>query len=291
MDITLDTLRRRHSVRTFTAPCDPEQIRRLNAVITDINTHGIGLHFQLITNSPAAFNSFTKSYGMFKGVSDYVACVVDTSYANWLQRAGYYGMQLVTEAVAIGLGTCFVSGSYSKADVSARIRVGQELVMLIALGQSAPKQTKGLVPRLISSIAMKHGRLTPMDFLDTQLPWETICNAFPLLYQGLEAVSYAPSALNKQPVGILIKKHDDPYNPVTAKQNKSGKQQERQQLAAQYESLLRPTVPNQPEYILQAYVPAKNRQQLIDLGIAMFSFSIAYPGTWDWGNPATFLPY
>ncbi|MCM1005263.1 MAG: hypothetical protein NC402_03085 [Prevotella sp.] len=301
MNITLDTLRSRKSVRTFSAPCDAAQIKRLNAVITDINTHGAGMHFQLVTNEPNAFGSFSKSYGMFKGVTDYVACVVDTSFANWLARAGFYGMQIVCEATAMGLGSCFVSATYSQKDVGARVRVGQELVMLIALGQKTEVEKKSFVAKLSSAMMHRHKRLTPMDFLDTTLPWEKICAAFPKLYEGLEAVSYAPSAYNKQPVGIFIKEAADPANPVaeSVKSDKSAKKSEHaQELSSRYDALLHPKVTASAdtqsangEYILQAYVPPKNRRQLIDLGIAMYSFSCIYPGTWDWGNPATFLPY
>ncbi|MCM1319041.1 MAG: hypothetical protein NC217_01510 [Muribaculaceae bacterium] len=296
MQITLDTLRKRHSVRSFDGGCDADQIKHLRAVITDINTHGVGMNFQLITNNPEVFNSFSKSYGMFKGVTDYVACVVDTSYSNYLERAGYYGMQVVANAVAMGLGTCFVSGTYDKAKVDARVRVGQQLVMLIAIGKMPEVEKPGLIAKMTHALQHRHKGLTPMDFLDTELSWEQVCIAFPKIYDALEAVATAPSAYNKQPVGILVKRVNNPYNPVTDRTgNSSKRQQHEQEMSARYEALMQQDTVSgnsdtQADYILQAYVPAKNQAQLIDLGIAMYAFQVTYPGVWDWGNPATFLP-
>lgn len=298
--MTLDDLRLRHSVRTFSPePLDPSQIRTLNAVITDINTHQSGMHFQLVTDSPDPFKGFSKSYGMFRNARNYVACVVDTSYSNYLERGGYFGMQILMRAFTLGLGTCFVSGSFSAKAVEARVRPGEELLFLIVLGKEAEDGQSTFMASLMHKVSHRHSSLTPMDFLDTKLPWEKICDAFPLLLKGLEAVSYAPSAMNRQPVGILIKRADDPYDPLDTGKKSAKKLQHRQDLSSRYGALLhgeKDTPAQAMEassghgLVLQAYVPQKKAVQLIDLGIAMYSFQAACPGSWSWGNPATFLP-
>lgn len=298
--MTLDDLRLRHSVRTFSPePLDPSQIRTLNAVITDINTHQSGMHFQLVTDSPDPFKGFSKSYGMFRNARNYVACVVDTSYSNYLERGGYFGMQILMRAFTLGLGTCFVSGAFSAKAVEARVRPGEELLFLIVLGKEAEDGQATFMASLMHKVSHRHSGLTPMDFLDTKLPWEKICDAFPQLLKGLEAVSYAPSAMNRQPVGILIKKADDPYDPLDTGKKSDKKLQHRQDLSSRYDALLhgeRDTPAQVMEassrhgLVLQAYVPQKKAVQLIDLGIAMYSFQAACPGSWSWGNPATFLP-
>lgn len=297
--MTLDDLRLRHSVRTYSpAPLDPSQIRTLNAVITDINTHQSGMHFQLVTDSPDPFKGFSKSYGMFRNARNYVACVVDKSYSNYLERGGYFGMQILMRAFTLGLGTCFVSGTFSAKDVEARVRPGEELLFLIVLGKEAEDGHDTFMASLMHKMSHRHSGLTPMDFLDTKLPWEKICDAFPLLLKGLEAVSYAPSAMNRQPVGILIKKAADPHNPLDTGKKSNKKLQHRQDLSSRYDSLLHkaagPSIQTETSpahgLVLQAYVPQKKDVQLIDLGIAMYSFQAAFPGSWTWGNPATFHP-
>ncbi len=296
--MTFEDLRLRHSVRTFTTdPLTDTQIRSLEAVITDVNTHEAGMHFQLMTNSDDPFKGFNRGYGVFKNARNYVACVVDTSFANYMERGGYWGMHILMRAFTLGLGTCFVSGTYSAKNVEARVRPGEKLLYVIVIGKETTAKST-FTASLITKIAHRKPGLTPMDFLDTDLPWEKICAAFPGLLKGLEGVSYAPSAMNKQPVGILIKKADNPYTPVEEdKKSKKQEQRERErELSRKYDALLQSNDTADSDstsnngYVLQAYVPAKKPAQLIDLGIAMYNFQVGYPGTWEWGNPATFLP-
>lgn len=300
--MTIEDLRIRHSVRAYSdKPIENSIINSINAAITDVNVHEAGMHFQLITNDATPFKGFSRSYGMFKNVNNYIACIVDTSFPNYLERAGYFGMKILMHAFCLGLDTCFVSGTYSAKHVSARIRVGEKLLFLITIGYGEDNKPTPLAT-LMHKISHRHSGLTPMDFLDTELPWETICAEFPLLLKGLEAVSYAPSALNKQPVGILIKESSSTYNPVAEASRRNPKKAEHKQLINdKYENLFNSDKQEIREksqtentytdkYTLQAYVPTKNEMQLIDLGIAMFSFQAAYPGYWEWGNPATFIP-
>lgn len=300
---TLSDLKGRHSVRSFSPePLSPKHIRSLEAAVTDVNTHGTGLYFQLITDSPDPFRQVTKSYGMFRNARNYVACVADTSYADYIERTGYFGMQVLMTAYSLGLGTCFVSGSFSPKAVEARVRPGQQLICLIVIGNKAEDEKPTFMASLLHKVSHRHSGLTPMDFLDTRFSSDKICDAFPKLLQGLEAVSYAPSAMNKQPVGILIKKADDPYNPLEPEKKKNKKKfAHEQDLNSRYSQLLHndSTAEGKTDaslytckgFILQAYVPAKNTNQLLDLGIAMYSFQIGCPGDWEWGNPATFIPF
>ena len=68
-----------------------------------VNTREAGMHFELVCDDPAPFKGFKASYGMFKGVRNYVAAVVDTSFPDSYERAGYFGQQIVVKAVGLGL--------------------------------------------------------------------------------------------------------------------------------------------------------------------------------------------
>lgn len=295
----IDSLRLRHSIRTFSPePLDKQHINSLKAAITDVNTHEYGMRFQLVTDSPGALGSFKASYGMFKNANNYIAGVVDTSYANYVVRGGYFGMKLMMYAFNIGLGTCFVSATFSRSATEILVRPGEKLLFVIAIGKERENARQSLIATIVTKFAHRKQGLTPMDFLDTTLPWEKICAAFPHLLTGLEAVSYAPSAYNKQPVGILIKEANDDYNPLEDVKKVNKKLKHNEDIRKKYDLLLHGDDENKDAtqqdntdgLILQAYVPGKNTNQLLDLGIAMFSFQAVYPGTWQWGNPATFLP-
>lgn len=250
--MTIADLKLRHSQRVFSdKPLSENIINRLRSLITDINTHEAGVRFELVIDDPKPFNSLLKSYGMFRNVKNYIACVVDHDYPYDLQRAGYYGEKLLMNAFCMGLGTCFVGGTYNSDRINVRIRIGEELLFLIVLGHESDRG-ESITARLTQRLSHLK-KLDYIDYLVTKLPMSECFETFPLLKEGLEAIACAPSALNKRPTRIAI-----------------------QRINACYE--------------LTLYVPTKNKRQLIDLGIAMFNFEVAYPGEWQWGNPAKFYP-
>ena len=68
---TIDAIYDRHSVRQYqNQPLRKEVIHALRSEIDACNQES-GLHIQLVTNEPKAFDSFMAHYGKFKGVTDW----------------------------------------------------------------------------------------------------------------------------------------------------------------------------------------------------------------------------
>ena len=66
----LEAAAARHSVRAFEdRPLEAEPVSRLNELIAEVNRES-GLHIQLVTNEPKAFDSIIAHYGHFSGVTD-----------------------------------------------------------------------------------------------------------------------------------------------------------------------------------------------------------------------------
>ena len=113
---TLKELRERKSVRGYTDESLSESIRNtLNAEATFINSHEAGLNFQVRYDDTDPFRGLTRSYGMFRGVRNYLAVVIDSTFEFALERAGYFAEGYVMKAVSLGLGTCFVGGTFSRS--------------------------------------------------------------------------------------------------------------------------------------------------------------------------------
>ena len=88
---TLKELRGRKSVRGYTEESLSESIRNtLNAEATFINSHEAGLNFQVRYDDADPFRGLTRSYGMFRGVRNYLAVVIDPTFEFALERAGYF---------------------------------------------------------------------------------------------------------------------------------------------------------------------------------------------------------
>ena len=177
MDLT-EAMKARHSVRQYrNTPLETEVISVLQAEIAACNQES-GLHIQLVTNEPKAFDGFMAHYGKFKGVTNYIA-MIGKKDSRLNEKCGYYGERLVLKAQQLGLNTCWVAMTYSKIKTAFTIDKGEKLCVIIALGygetQGTPRRSK-----TISEVSKAEGEMPD---------W---------FKNGMEAVLLAPTAMNQQ---------------------------------------------------------------------------------------------
>ena len=123
----------RHSVRQYkNRPLDAEIISALQAEIESCNKES-GLHIQLVTNEPKAFDGFMAHYGNFSGVTNYIA-MIGKKGADLDEKCGYYGERLVLRAQQLGLNTCWVAMTYTKIKSAFSIEPGEKLCIVISVG-------------------------------------------------------------------------------------------------------------------------------------------------------------
>lgn len=177
MDI-IEAMRERHSVRSYTgAPIETEKAAQLRRLTEEYNKES-GLHIQLVTDEPKAFDSAMAKYGRFSGVRDYIALIgKDTDDLDEL--CGYYGEKLVLEAQAMGLNTCWVALTYKKVPDAYEVLPGEKLLLVISVGygkdQGIPHRSKKI--RDVSNVS------------DDTPDW---------FRAGVEAALLAPTAVNQQ---------------------------------------------------------------------------------------------
>ena len=167
----------RHSVRQYTdQSIDNKAIAVLQNKIQSLNAES-GLHIQLVTDEPQAFDSFMAHYGKFSGVRNYFALI--GSGDNLDERCGYCGEQLVLLAQQLGLNTCWVGMTFKKVVKALDIRRGEKLAAVIALGYG---QTQG-IPR-------KSKTISEVSACHSDMPdW---------FRRGVECALLAPTATNQQ---------------------------------------------------------------------------------------------
>ena len=237
-------------MRSFTEePLSAEVVKKLKAEITMTNTHEQGIKFQLITDDPDPLKGFSKSYGIFENPRNYMAAVVDTATPDITERAGYFAEKFVIKAVELGLGTCFVGGTYNAAAVKAQLRAGEKILFLVLLGY--PKEKGRLLANIMASLVHRK-KMRPRQFFEPESGYEAALAEYPILKEGLEAVACAPSALNKRPTRVFLSEREG-----------------RMELCAK--------------------VDASNPKNLIDLGIAKFNFNFATDTECEWGNGAPLM--
>lgn len=174
----MEAMKARHSVRSYLPkPLDPAVLDQLRREISDCNRES-GLHIQLVTNEPKAFDSFMAHYGKFSGVTNYIA-LVGPKGETLDETCGYYGERLVLKAQMLGLNTCWVAMTYKKIPGVFTVGQGEKLTVVLALGYGATQGT----PHAVKT-AQQVSNLT------AESPdW---------FRSGVEATLLAPTAMNQQ---------------------------------------------------------------------------------------------
>ncbi|MGN1315552.1 MAG: nitroreductase family protein [Acutalibacteraceae bacterium] len=176
----------RNSVRRYTdEPLRAEHTKSLNDAIEKVNMES-GLHFQLVTNEPEAFNGKAASYGHFSGCTDYIVAVGPKGKD---EEIGYYGEELVLTAQSLGINSCWVALTFSKRKVKAQINKGEKFYLVISIGygihQGRPHKNK---------------------------PFEDVCSCeteMPEWFKnGVNAALTAPTAMNQQKFHFTLKVND-----------------------------------------------------------------------------------
>lgn len=177
-----EAISRRASCREFLPdPLPPAQRQQLGKAIDQCN-HRSGLRLELVCDEPEPFSSFSKAFGQIKGARNYLLLTGPAGDPDMEEKCGYYGEELALTAVSMGLGTCWVGGTYDKNCCLHHLREGEELVCVIAVGHPADPE-KAKEPRTRKELQT----LAP-DLGDTP-EW---------FMGGMEAVLMAPSAMNRQ---------------------------------------------------------------------------------------------
>lgn len=165
---------------------------RIEKVLKDINLES-GFRFQFIEDGEKLFKGFKASYGLISGVKSFIALVGKVNSEELKVRAGYYGELAVLECTALGLGTCWIGGTYDKEETRKCVEINndEELICVIAIGYV--NNEKSLKERMISKLSKNSISIENILIeKDRELPKWVTC--------GINAVMKAPSALNKKPI-------------------------------------------------------------------------------------------
>ncbi len=204
----VEIIKQRYSCRTYKPELLEERTRRQladYAAGVQLGPLGSRARFELIAaseNDRKVLKSLG-TYGFIKGATGYIVGAIKESRHN-LEDFGYLLELIILYATDLGLGTCWLGGTFTKSSFARKIsaREGELVPGVASLGYIAKN------PRKIESI------LRRTDGTDRRLPWELLFfdREFtePLPQAGLgkygkalEMVRLSPSASNRQPWRVL----------------------------------------------------------------------------------------
>jgi hypothetical protein len=198
----------RFSCRTyFESPIDEAQRKILSeaAESTRAGPLGTAMRFRLIASTPtdtAALRGLG-TYGLIRGASAFIVGAAAAG-ERWLEDYGYAMEELVLLATDLGLGTCWLGGSFTRSSFSRAVSAadGERVPAVAAVGVMPDPDAarNGVIRRRVGG--------------DQRLPWASLFSSerfgVPLTPEKagsfstpLEMVRLAPSASNKQPWRIV----------------------------------------------------------------------------------------
>ena len=128
---------------------------------------------------------------MLHGVRNYLILAGKKSDPHLEEKCGYYGEEIVLTATAMGLGTCWVGGTFQKRACACELGDDEKLVCVITIGHTPETRsgTDALVHRAIRRKTKAAQELS--TGLENSPEW---------FAAGITAVQRAPSAMNRQGV-------------------------------------------------------------------------------------------
>jgi nitroreductase len=148
------------------------------------------------------------SYGFVNNAPHLLVGVLPEECEKGRIDLGYVLEQVVLEATRLGLGTCWITGTYDRerARDALALTSGEVAAAVCALGYPTGREFGRLHTRVIRRLAGGHKRkpLTEIVFSERWgKPWSPD-NADPMLVAVLEHARLAPSAHNGQPWRFII---------------------------------------------------------------------------------------
>lgn len=202
-----EIIKKRLSVRTYLdKPLKPEMIDNLRRYFSLLKgPFGGALRFELIERDLALKGSNAKlgTYGVIRGASTYVVALVEKADRD-LEDIGYSLEKVILYATSLGLGTCWLGGTFKKSEFSKAIEQKDHEILPCITPIGYPSSRKGFIDSTMRYVAGSKNRkgwdelFFSRDF--SQLLSESEAGKY---VTPLEMVRLAPSASNKQPWRIV----------------------------------------------------------------------------------------
>lgn len=176
---------------------DRSVMDQLEAAVAECNRSS-GLNIKIVMDDGEAFAP-AKSYGMLSGVSHYFAMISKADDPDGDEKIGYYGESLVLLATRLGLGTCWIGGTYDK-DL-CHVEVADDEVFRLAIVFGNVKQKESFKEKAIVKTVKRNCK----EIKDMLNAYGTPPN---WVVDGVRYVVKAPSAQNRQPVSFYCDGED-----------------------------------------------------------------------------------
>jgi nitroreductase len=203
-----DLIRKRVSCRHYLqTPIEEGMRRSLQGFLSELEAgpFGTAVRFTLIAATERERSELRGlgTYGFIQGASGFIVGAVGPGEKN-LEDYGYLMERAVLYATDLGLGTCWLGGTFTKSRFARKIgaRRGEQVPAVTATGTIAGKP---YAPDVVARAVAGSDRRLPWEalFFDSRFDAPLRPEAAGAYATPLEMVRLGPSASNKQPWRIV----------------------------------------------------------------------------------------
>ncbi|HDP26443.1 MAG TPA: nitroreductase [Deltaproteobacteria bacterium] len=199
-----ELIRIRRSWRTFQEqPLTQDHTKNLTSFIEDLDPppFGTGIRFELI-DTGSTLKRFSGTYGVAKGARTFLAGAAHPG-TRTEEDFGYLFEAILLRATELGLGTCWMGGTFNSGFFADRIlRTADEIIPAVS-PVGYPASARSVVDSLFAASAGSRRRKPGESLFFTErfgVPLDVENHPYRI---PLEMVRLAPSASNRQPWRIL----------------------------------------------------------------------------------------
>ena len=218
-----DVIKKRSSIRTYEKkPLSAEQKSAIKDYFDKLTgPFQVKIRYALL-EKPEQKEEDLKlgTYGVIKGASAFIAAAVEKKPYG-MEQLGYQMEELILYITSLGLGTCWLAGTFSRSNFIKAIGAGKDELVPVVVPVGPPGEKRSLLETVMRSAAGSAKRKAwPELFFKENFESplnESNAGAYAI---PLEMVRLAPSASNKQPWRVLYSggsyhfylKHAGSYN-------------------------------------------------------------------------------
>lgn len=201
-----EIIKERTSVRTYNQnEIDKEKIVKIEEFIDNLKgPFNEKVRFKIINSKETLKGEKIGTYGIIKGANIFIAVAYENGEMA-LEEVGYEMEKLILFVTSLGLGTCWIGGTFNKSEFSKAMELkdNETLPIVTPIGRNEDK--KRFIERAMKFFtkSKKRKEWYELFFLrDFSIPLTPVIN-LGYFKEVLENVRLAPSALNKQPWRIV----------------------------------------------------------------------------------------
>lgn len=203
----IETIKKRESVRTYTKEKpEKEKTDEINHFISQIKApFGVAARIELVSVDLSEKAVKLGTYGFISGASDYLLLIYkDAPLAE--EGAAYLFEQVILHCTKLGLGTCWLGGTFNRRDFKklVKLEVGEKLRIVSPVGYKSDK--KRFIESFIKPERRKKNPRKPFGKIFFYKDFQTMLteDKAGIYMQPLEMVRMGPSANNGQPWRVIL---------------------------------------------------------------------------------------